>query len=117
MLKKQLENIKTCENGGNIKMKTLQDVERWLEEKEIEGSIYFTEPCYAEAIMGTDYNTNAIIYDYDKMAESLMEHYPNDYNDISEAYDFIDYNLSFGFQEDGVAPIILTRDYEFIEEQ
>ena len=95
-------------------MKTLQEVENWLKENEMERSIYFKEPCYAEAIVGYDYHTQAIIYDYDKMAESLMEHYPEEYSDISEAYSFIDDNISYGYDcpYEGEPPIILIRNQE-----
>lgn len=90
-------------------MKTAEEVRQWAQEHGLTDSIIFEDPAYAEAVVGIDYNTNAIIYDYDKMAESLMEHEPEEFPELDDAYDFINYNASFGCGIEGVPPIIMQR--------
>ena len=90
-------------------MKSIEEVRQWAQEHDLTESIIFENPDYAEAIVGIDHNTNAIIYDYDKMAESLVEHDADSFKTLEEAYDFINYNASFGCGIEGVPPIIMER--------
>ena len=79
--------------------------------------IYFSDPAYLSAIIGFDYNTGAVIYDFDKMCQSLMEEYPESWSSYDEAADFICYNMSYGTQGiEGIAPIVLMRPMECEEE-
>lgn len=59
-----------------------------LAELGYEDSIIFENPDYDNAIIGTDDNSR-VVYDYDKMAECLME---EDGMSYEEAVEFIDYN-------------------------
>lgn len=60
-----------------------------LNELGLEESIVFENPSYDSAIIGYDEATSRIIYDYELMAEYLMEH---DGMSYEEAIEFIDYN-------------------------
>ena len=60
-----------------------------LNEIGLEDSIVFENPSYDTAIIGYDDATSRIIYDYELMAEYLME---NDGMTYEEAVEFIDYN-------------------------
>ena len=57
-----------------------------------EDAVVFTEDWYDDAIIGVTIEGNAI-YDYDKLAEILMEHDKMSYED---AVEWIDYNMVRG---------------------
>ena len=69
-------------------MKTLNELEDFLKEREMEGTSYFTNPDYVEAIEGIT-DDGRLIYDYEKMVHCLVE---DDGMEYWEAADFIDYN-------------------------
>lgn len=66
----------------------IEDVRKFLIDREEEDTIIFTNPDYVDAIIGHD-NNGHLIYSYTKMAESLMV---NDNMNYEEAVEFIDYN-------------------------
>lgn len=76
--------------------------ERLLLEAGYEGTIFFTNPSYEDAFLSVS-SDDRVIYDYEKMVESLVNH-----EDMTEdeAREFIDYNATF-YIEGG--PIILYR--------
>ena len=79
--------------------------------------LFFTEPAYLSAIIGFDYLSGAVIYDFEKMCESLMQEDPETWPEYNDAADFICYNMSFGTQGlAGTPPIILMRPVECEEE-
>ena len=66
---------------------TLNEIKEYL--SSYDGEIILLEnPSYETAIIGID-SSDRIIYDYDKMAEYLVD---TDNMTIEEAYEFIDYN-------------------------
>lgn len=78
-----------------------------LNELGLEDSIVFENPDYDSAIIGYDANDNRIIYDFEKMAEHLME---VDGMEYDEAVEFIEYNTIRSIPyAGGNAPIILNR--------
>ena len=78
-----------------------------LNELGLEESIVFENPDYDSAIIGYDANDNRIIYDFEKMAEHLME---VDGMEYDEAVEFIEYNTIRSIPyAGGNAPIILNR--------
>lgn len=55
----------------------------------LENSIVFENPDYESAIVGFDYNSDRVVYDYDKMVEFLVTTYSIA---PEEAVEFIDVN-------------------------
>jgi NAD+ synthase len=82
-----------------------------LVELGLEDSIVFENPDYDSAIIGYDANDSRIIYDYETMAEHLMD---VDGMTYEEAIEFIEYNTLRSIPYAGKdAPIVLQsiRDY------
>jgi hypothetical protein len=77
----------------------------------LDGSVVFDNPDYDNAIIGFDYHSDRIIYDFDKMVEHLVEKYQME---PEEAIEFIDVNTvrSMSYMGDK-APIIFhsINDY------
>lgn len=79
----------------------------------LEDSIVFENPSYDSAIIGYDENSGRIIYDYEKMAEHLMD---EDGMTYEEAVEFIDYNTVRACPYIGEgAPIIMRSIEEYID--
>ena len=84
-----------------------------LNELGLEDSIVFENPNYDSAIIGYDENSGRIVYDYEKMAEHLMD---NDNMSYEEAIEFIDYNTVRACPYMGdKAPIILRSIEDYLE--
>ena len=82
-----------------------------LTELGLEDSIVFENPDYDSAIIGYDANDSRIVYDYESMAEHLMD---VDGMTYEEAIEFIEYNTLRSIPYAGSnAPIVLQsiRDY------
>lgn len=79
----------------------------------LEDSIVFENPNYDSAIIGYDENSGRIVYDYEKMAEHLMD---NDGMTYEEAVEFIDYNTvrACPYMGDS-APIILRSIEDYLD--
>ena len=100
-------------------IKTIDELEDLIQNtaNDPDNVIYFSDPSYLSAIIGIDYHTGAVIYDFDKMCQSLMDEDPESWPTYDEAADFICYNLSYGTQGiEGIPPIILMRPIECEEE-
>lgn len=69
-------------------MKTIEELEQYLEERGMTGTTYFNNPDFVDAIVGTTDEGN-LIYDYDKMIESLKK---SENWDDEEAIEWIEYN-------------------------
>lgn len=67
---------------------TREELSEFMESWGYEDSIIFENPSYLNAIVGVS-DTGRVCYDYDKMAECLME---EDGMTFEEATEFIDYN-------------------------
>lgn len=67
---------------------TREELSEFMESWGYEDSIIFENPSYLNAIVGVS-DTGRVCYDYDKMAEWLME---EDGMTHEEATEFIDYN-------------------------
>lgn len=79
----------------------------------LDESIVFENPDYDSAIIGYDDNTGRIIYDYEKMAECLME---EDNISYEEAIEFIDYNTCRAVPYAGAnAPIIMHGIEDYLD--
>ena len=89
-------------HADNIYEDQISKIEQLLLEAGYEGTIFFTNPSYEDAFLGIS-SDDRVIYDYEKMVESLVNH-----EDMTEdeAREFIDYNATF-YIEGG--PIILYR--------
>ena len=89
-------------------MKTIEELERFFEEHEIENVAYFTEPHYVPAIIGMTHDGNHVVYDYRKMVDYLVE---TDGMEVTEAYEFIDYNTIRSIPYMGeYAPVVVNSD-------
>ena len=87
---------------------TLEELEEEIKSKapDLDDVYYFKDPSYVTAIIGFDSLTNAVIYDFNLMCEYLVT--IGEFDDLNEAADYIDWNLSFGFNagENAILPII-----------
>ena len=64
------------------------DAEQRLLDNDYEGVKYFTNPSYAEAIVGVS-SDDRVVYDYQKMVECLMK----GGMDETDAIEWIDFNV------------------------
>ena len=69
-------------------VKTVEDLNNWLETLGSEGTSFFTNPDFVSAIMGLT-EDECLLYNYDKMIEHLVE---TDDMSVEDAEDFICYN-------------------------
>jgi NAD+ synthase len=84
-----------------------------LNELGLEESIVFENPDYDSAIIGYDANESRIIYDFEKMAEHLMD---VDGMDYEEAVEFIEYNTIRAIPYAGSnAPIVLHSIEDYMD--
>ena len=84
-----------------------------LNELGLEESIVFENPDYDSAIIGYDANDNRVIYDYESMAEHLMN---VDGMTYEEAIEFIEYNTLRAIPYAGSnAPIVLHRIDDYMD--
>ena len=83
---------------------TIDELKEWLTDNEFDDTIMFECPDYVTAVVGIS-EDNRLIYDYDKMAQHLVD---TDNIEYDEACDFIDYNTLRALPYMGGAkPIIL----------
>lgn len=84
-----------------------------LNELGLEESIVFENPDYDSAIIGYDANDNRVIYDYESMAEHLMN---VDGMTYEEAIEFIEYNTLRAIPYAGSnPPIVLQRIDDYMD--
>jgi hypothetical protein len=88
------------------------EIKETLREIGLENSVVFENPDYESAIVGFDYNSDRVIYDYDKMVEFLVTTYSMA---PEEAVEFIDVNtirsLSYMAEK---GPIILKTIQDYL---
>lgn len=78
----------------------------------LENSIVFENPDYESAIVGFDYNSDRVIYDYDKMVDFLVTTYSME---PEEAVEFIDVNTIRSLSYMGEkGPIILKTIQDYL---
>lgn len=78
----------------------------------LENSVVFENPDYESAIVGFDYNSDRVIYDYDKMVEFLVTTYSME---PEEAVEFIDVNTIRSLSYMGEkGPIILKTIQDYL---
>lgn len=90
--------------------------ERLIEEFDVaDEAVFFEEPDYDSAIVGYDFNSERVIYDYELMIRHLIE---NDDMDDEEAVDFLSYNtirsLSYAGEH---SPIIMMSLAQSLQEE
>lgn len=84
-----------------------------LNELGLEESVVFENPDYDSAIIGYDANDWRVIYDFEKMAEHLMD---VDGMEYDEAIEFIEYNTLRAIPYAGNnAPIVLQRIDDYMD--
>ena len=84
-----------------------------LNELGLEESIVFENPDYDSAIIGYDTNDNRVVYDYESMAEHLMN---VDGMTYEEAIEFIEYNTLRAIPYAGSnPPIVLQRIDDYMD--
>lgn len=84
-----------------------------LNELGLEESIVFENPSYDKAIIGYDDTEHRVIYDYELMAECLME---QDGMSYEEAIEFIDYNTCRAIPYAGPnAPIVMHGITDYLD--
>ena len=84
-----------------------------LNELGLEESIVFENPSYDKAIIGYDDTERRVIYDYELMAECLME---QDGMSYEEAIEFIDYNTCRAIPYAGPnAPIVMHGITDYLD--
>lgn len=84
-----------------------------LNELGLEESIVFENPDYDSAIIGYDANDNRVIYDFERMAEHLMD---VDGMTYEEAIEFIEYNTLRAIPYAGSnPPIVLQRIDDYMD--
>lgn len=66
-------------------MESLEQMERFFDEHEIEGTAYFTDPSYVTAIIGLT-DDECLVYDYYKMIDFLVETDGMGYTDASDFF-------------------------------
>lgn len=78
----------------------------------LENSVVFENPDYESAIVGFDYNSDRVIYDYDKMVDFLVTTYSME---PEEAVEFIDVNTIRSLSYMGErGPIILKTIQDYL---
>jgi hypothetical protein len=88
------------------------EIKETLCEIGLENSIVFENPDYESAIVGFDYNSDRVIYDYDKMVEFLVTTYSME---PEEAVEFIDVNTIRSLSYMGEkGPIILKTIQNYL---
>lgn len=88
------------------------EIKETLCEIGLETSIVFENPDYESAIVGFDYNSDRVIYDYDKMVEFLVTTYSMA---PEEAVEFIDVNTIRSLSYMGEkGPIILKTIQDYL---
>ena len=88
------------------------EIKETLCEIGLETSIVFENPDYESAIVGFDYNSDRVIYDYDKMVEFLVATYSME---PEEAVEFIDVNTIRSLSYMGEkGPIILKTIQDYL---
>jgi hypothetical protein len=88
------------------------EIKETLCEIGLENSIVFENPDYESAIVGFDYNSDRVIYDYDKMVEFLVTTYSMA---LEEAVEFIDVNTIRSLSYMGEkGPIILKTIQDYL---
>jgi hypothetical protein len=88
------------------------EIKETLCEIGLENSIVFENPDYESAIVGFDYNSDRVIYDYDKMVEFLVTTYSME---PEEAVEFIDVNTIRSLSYMGEkGPIILKTIQDYL---
>ena len=70
------------------KMKDVEELRDFLEERGLENTTFFTNPDFISAVIGLT-DDGRLIYDYEKMIEDLSK---QDGIDEEGAMEFIDYN-------------------------
>lgn len=76
-----------------------------------ETSIVYESPDFDSAIIGVDYNSGSVIYDFDLMIKDMME---KDHITYEEALEFIEYNTVRATPySPEPRPIILQKLLEF----
>ena len=95
-------------------MKTTEEIRQAIAEQfgeeALEGVCMFENPAFVDAIVGFDTHHKKVVYEYEKMAESLMK---EDDMTAEEAVEFIDYNTlrTVPYMEN--PPIIVMPIFEF----
>ena len=56
-------------------MKTLEELKEFISEMELEDCLYFSEEETISAIIGFEDAERCLVYDYDKLIESFVEHF------------------------------------------
>ena len=88
------------------------EIKETLCEIGLENSVVFENPDYESAIVGFDYNSDRVIYDYDKMVEFLVNAYSME---PEEAVEFIDVNTIRSLSYMGEkGPIILKTIQDYL---
>lgn len=88
------------------------EIKETLCEIGLENSIVFENPDYESAIVGFDYNSDRVIYDYDKMVGFLVTTYSME---PEEAVEFIDVNTIRSLSYMGEkGPIILKTIQDYL---
>jgi hypothetical protein len=88
------------------------EIKETLCEIGLENSIVFENPDYESAIVGFDYNSDRVIYDYDKMVDFLVTTYSME---PEEAVEFIDVNTIRSLSYMGEkGPIILKTIQDYL---
>lgn len=89
-------------------MLTLEELKERLVDMGFEESIVFEEPGYIAAVKGID-SDGRVIYDYNLMAESLVD---GDGMTLEDAEEFIEYNVirALSYMGEG-RPIIMYSDF------
>jgi hypothetical protein len=88
------------------------EIKETLCEIGLENSIVFENPDYESAIVGFDYNSDRVIYDYDKMVEFLVTTHSMA---SEEAVEFIDVNTIRSLSYMGEkGPIILKTIQDYL---
>lgn len=91
-------------------MKTVKELEEFVEELSLGEVAYFSEEETIPAIIGFEDASRALVYDYDKLIEGFMEHFrkydkeaKSDEDLYTEAVEWVEYNtirsLPYGDKE------------------
>lgn len=81
-------------------MKTFEELNEFLKEFDMEDCVFFSEEETVSAIVGYEDSERCLVYDYDKLIKSFMEHFrkydtetaKSDEELYTEAVEWVDYN-------------------------
>lgn len=106
-----------------VQMDSIEDLEEFIEANDFISSRYLSEEETISAIIGYDVDSNALVYDYDKLCEQFGEHFKkyseekkSDEEWYQEGAEWVDYNTirSLPYKVEGYVNPIIIHNTDFL---